>query len=70
MLARPGFLSRIAAKMREPLERQYFDECVRPLLGGKHRSISVSRTPRRNTSCWAALSRCSTPYSGRSHSDW
>jgi glycosyltransferase involved in cell wall biosynthesis len=25
---------RIAAKMREPLERQYFDECVRPLLGG------------------------------------
>src|SRR4029453_10540980 len=26
---------RIAAKMREPLERQYFDECVRPLLGGE-----------------------------------
>ncbi len=25
---------RIAAKMREPLERQYFDACVRPLLGG------------------------------------
>jgi glycosyltransferase involved in cell wall biosynthesis len=29
-----GVPLRIAAKMREPLERQYFDECVRPLLGG------------------------------------
>jgi glycosyltransferase involved in cell wall biosynthesis len=29
-----GLPLRIAAKMREPLERQYFDECVRPLLGG------------------------------------
>jgi glycosyltransferase involved in cell wall biosynthesis len=30
-----GVPLRIAAKMREPLERQYFDECVRPLLGGE-----------------------------------
>jgi glycosyltransferase involved in cell wall biosynthesis len=29
-----GVPLRIAAKMREPLERQYFDGCVRPLLGG------------------------------------
>ncbi len=29
-----GIPLRIAAKMREPLERQYFDERVRPLLGG------------------------------------
>jgi glycosyltransferase involved in cell wall biosynthesis len=29
-----GVPLRIAAKMREPLERQYFDERVRPLLGG------------------------------------
>ena len=29
-----GVPLRIAAKMREPLERQYFDESVRPLLGG------------------------------------
>ena len=29
-----GLPLRIAAKMREPLERQYFDECIRPLLGG------------------------------------
>jgi glycosyltransferase involved in cell wall biosynthesis len=29
-----GVPLQIAAKMREPLERQYFDECVRPLLGG------------------------------------
>jgi glycosyltransferase involved in cell wall biosynthesis len=29
-----GVPLRIAAKMREPLEREYFDECVRPLLGG------------------------------------
>jgi glycosyltransferase involved in cell wall biosynthesis len=29
-----GVPLRISAKMREPLERQYFDECVGPLLGG------------------------------------
>jgi glycosyltransferase involved in cell wall biosynthesis len=29
-----GVPLRIAAKMREPQERQYFDDCVRPLLGG------------------------------------
>jgi glycosyltransferase involved in cell wall biosynthesis len=29
-----GVPLRISAKMREPLERQYFDECVRSLLGG------------------------------------
>jgi glycosyltransferase involved in cell wall biosynthesis len=29
-----GVPLRIAAKMREPLERQYFDDSVRPLLGG------------------------------------
>jgi glycosyltransferase involved in cell wall biosynthesis len=29
-----GIPLQIAAKMREPLERQYFDECVRPVLGG------------------------------------
>ena len=29
-----GVPLRISAKMREPLEREYFDECVRPLLGG------------------------------------
>jgi glycosyltransferase involved in cell wall biosynthesis len=29
-----GVPLRIAAKMREPLERQYFEECVQPLLGG------------------------------------
>jgi glycosyltransferase involved in cell wall biosynthesis len=29
-----GVPLRIGAKMREPLERQYFDDCVRPLLSG------------------------------------
>jgi glycosyltransferase involved in cell wall biosynthesis len=29
-----GVPLRIAAKMREPQEQQYFDDCVRPLLGG------------------------------------
>jgi glycosyltransferase involved in cell wall biosynthesis len=29
-----GVPLRIAAKMREPLERQYYEECVQPLLGG------------------------------------
>ena len=29
-----GVPLRIGAKMREPLEHQYFDDCVRPLLGG------------------------------------
>lgn len=29
-----GVPLRIAAKMREPLERQYFEDAVRPLLGG------------------------------------
>jgi Glycosyltransferase Family 4 len=58
---------RIGAKMREPLERQYFDACVRPLLGG---DIEYVGTPRRNTSCWAAHSRCSIPFNGRSHLAW
>jgi glycosyltransferase involved in cell wall biosynthesis len=31
---RAGVPLRIAAKMREPAEREYFDEAVRPLLGG------------------------------------
>ena len=30
---RAGVPLRIAAKQREPLERAYFDECIRPLLG-------------------------------------